>query len=129
MSTVTFDTLAYARKLKSAGFTQEQAEIQAEAQKDMLAEILDSSLATKGDINGLKNDITSVKNDITSVKGDLASVKGDLEKRITGDIGRLEKEVKGDINRLEKEILVLKWMTGFMLAGVMSLILKAFFIS
>ncbi|MBI5184535.1 MAG: DUF1640 domain-containing protein [Nitrospinae bacterium] len=88
MSTVTFDTLAYARKLKSAGFTQEQAEVQAEAQKDMLAEILDSSLATKGDIAS----------------------------------------VKGDIGRLEKEILVLKWMTGFMLAGVLSLILKAFFV-
>jgi len=100
MSTVTFDTLAYARKLKSAGFTQEQAEIQAEAQKDMLAEILDSSLATKSDINGLKE-----------------------------DIARVERDVKGDINRLEKEISVLKWMTGFMLAGVMSLILKAFFIS
>lgn len=53
------------------------------------AEILDSSLATKGDINGLK----------------------------------------GDVNRLEKEILLLKGMTGFMLAGVLSLILKAFFIS
>jgi hypothetical protein len=67
---------------------------------DMLAEILDSSLATKGDI---------------------ASVKG--------DINRLERKVEGDINRLEKEILVLKWMTGFMLVGVLSLILKAFFIS
>lgn len=100
MSTVTFDTLAYARKLKSAGFTQEQAEIQAEAQKDMLSEILDSNLATKGDIDKLEK---GIKSDVDSVKG--------------------------NINRLEKEILVLKWMTGFMLAGVLSLILKAFFIS
>ena len=82
MASITFDTLSYARKLKTAGFTQEQAEVQAEAQKEILAEILDSSLATKD-----------------------------------------------DIHRLEKEILVLKWMTGFMLAGVLSLILKAFFIS
>ena len=52
-----------------------------------------------------------------------------LEKEVKGDIVRLEKEVKVDIARLEKEILVLKWMTGFMLAGVLSLILKAFFIS
>jgi len=30
-ATATFDTLAYAKKLKSAGFTDEQAEVQAEA--------------------------------------------------------------------------------------------------
>ena len=31
------------------------------------------------------------------------------------------------INRLEKQIVVLKWMMGVMLAGVVSLVLKAFF--
>ncbi|ODS30277.1 MAG: hypothetical protein SCARUB_04620 [Candidatus Scalindua rubra] len=81
MSTITFDTLAYAKKLKSVGFTEEQAEAQAEAQKEMLSEVLETTLATKS-----------------------------------------------DIDRLDKQIVVLKWMMGVMLAGVVSLVMKAFFI-
>jgi len=30
MSALTFDTLAYSKKLRSAGFTEQQAEVQAE---------------------------------------------------------------------------------------------------
>ncbi len=49
-----FDTLAYAKKLKSAGFTEEQAERQAEA----LAEIVDEKLATKQDLRELEMRMT-----------------------------------------------------------------------
>jgi len=31
------------------------------------------------------------------------------------------------INRLERELLVLKWMVGLVLGGIVTLILKAFF--
>ena len=47
---VMFDTLAYAKKLKSAGFTEDKAEIQAEA----LASIIDEKLATKQDLKELE---------------------------------------------------------------------------
>jgi hypothetical protein len=52
-----FDTLAYAKKLKSAGFTEDQAEIQAEA----LAEIIDEKLATKQDIRDLRRDMKEME--------------------------------------------------------------------
>ena len=56
-----FDTLAYAKKLKQAGFTDEQAEIQAEA----IATLVDEKLATKMDLkfaeNNLRRDIRIVK--------------------------------------------------------------------
>jgi len=45
------DTLAYAKKLKAVGFTEEQAEVQAEA----LAEIIDERLTTKHDLAELQN--------------------------------------------------------------------------
>lgn len=41
-----FDTLQYAKRLKQVGFTEEQAEVQAEALKDLI----DDKLATKQDI-------------------------------------------------------------------------------
>ena len=46
----TFDTLQFAKKLKEAGFTERQAEVQAEA----LAEIIDDKIATKQDIHDLE---------------------------------------------------------------------------
>ena len=48
-----FDTLAYAKKLKTAGFTDTQAETQAEA----LAEIVESQLATKRDLKEMEQRI------------------------------------------------------------------------
>jgi len=59
--TIIFDTLAYAKKLKSAGFTEEQAEIQAEA----LASIIDEKLATKRDLKELE---VSLKRDMKEIE-------------------------------------------------------------
>ena len=56
-NTVAFNTLAYAKKMKAVGFTEQQAEAQAEA----LAEIVENRLATKQDIEGLKRDIKELE--------------------------------------------------------------------
>ena len=53
MATITFDTLSYSKKLKAAGFTEEQAEIQAET----LKEILGTELTTKKDLAETKVEI------------------------------------------------------------------------
>jgi hypothetical protein len=34
---------------------------------------------------------------------------------------------KSDINRLERELIVIKWMVGLVLGGILTLILNAFF--
>lgn len=47
---IPFDTLAHAKKLKQAGFTEQQAEVQAEA----LAEIVNERVATKQDLKNLE---------------------------------------------------------------------------
>ncbi|MBC2695037.1 MAG: DUF1640 domain-containing protein [Desulfobacteraceae bacterium] len=52
-SVITFDTLAYAKKLKAAGVPDEQAEIQAEALKD----IINTELVTKRDLTEAKIEI------------------------------------------------------------------------
>lgn len=50
MYSIPFDTLKYAKKLKEAGFTDTQAESQAEA----MAELVDNKLATKQDLIALE---------------------------------------------------------------------------
>lgn len=54
-SAILFDTLAYAKKMKEAGFTDKQAETQAEA----LAEIIGTNLATKQDLKELEARLTA----------------------------------------------------------------------
>lgn len=48
------------------------------------------------------------------------------------DLSRLETTLKRDMKELELkltgEITLLKWMMGFVLAGIVSLVLKAFFV-
>lgn len=57
---VCFDTLAYANKLKEGGFSNRQAEIQAEA----LGEIFEDRVATKQDIKSIKHAIESLGNNM-----------------------------------------------------------------
>ena len=56
--TITFDTLAYAKRLEKAGVPETQAEAHAEA----IAELIDDELATKRDIKELE---MRLKHDLT----------------------------------------------------------------
>jgi len=61
MSTLTFDTLKYAERLKSAGVSDAQAKAEAEALRDVLSEALDTTLATKADIRDVRADVQAVE--------------------------------------------------------------------
>ena len=83
MATITFDTLKFVKRLKSAGFNDEQAEALSEAFKDSQETSIED-LTTKNDLR-------------------------ELEIRING------------------ELRLIRWMMGFVLAGIAALILKSFF--
>lgn len=64
MTAITFDTLAYAKKLKSAGFTELQAEVAAEAQKETIEAVIAelefrhlNEMATKRDLAETKAEL------------------------------------------------------------------------
>ncbi|MBF0182743.1 MAG: DUF1640 domain-containing protein [Magnetococcales bacterium] len=62
-----FDTLAFVKKLETAGVPSSQAEAQAEALTDILRKVEESrleELATKGDILRLEKDIADAKADM-----------------------------------------------------------------
>jgi hypothetical protein len=73
MTATTFDTLMYAKKLREAGVPEKQAEVQAEA----LKEIIENNLATKKDIEELK----------VSLENKLELKIKDLEYRLTVRMG------------------------------------------
>ncbi|NDY58848.1 DUF1640 domain-containing protein [Desulfovibrio sulfodismutans] len=74
MVTTTFDTLAFAKRLMEAGFTERQAE----AQVTVLREIVESELATKRDLRELELRLTA-----EMVKAN-AETKADILKWVAG---------------------------------------------
>ncbi len=68
MTAITFDTLAFAKKLKEAGVPAKQAEIHVEITAEMMKEISDTQIATKHDLQILK---TSLHRDMSDLKSDL----------------------------------------------------------
>jgi hypothetical protein len=58
---MSFDSLTFARRLKSAGFTEAQAEALADANREMVVH----DLATKDDITGLKADLIALEERLT----------------------------------------------------------------
>jgi len=61
MSTITFDTLKFVRRLKEAGVSEKHAEAEAEALASALSEALETQLATKADIAEVKADLLLLK--------------------------------------------------------------------
>jgi hypothetical protein len=57
MSTSAFDTLKFVKQLEASGIAPVQAEAFVNAQRDILAEALDTSLATRADLLSVKNDV------------------------------------------------------------------------
>lgn len=66
MSAVTFDTLKFAKRLETAGMPARQAEAEAQALQDALAE---SELATRHDISELHHELRETR---TELNGKLA---------------------------------------------------------
>ncbi|MGZ8216546.1 coiled-coil domain-containing protein [Methylomagnum sp.] len=101
MSAIILDTLAYAKKLRSAGFSDQQAETQAEA----LAEVVDRQLATRADMqaheDNLRRDIELIQ---ANLKRDLAEVRKDIEiirAELKRDIDQSRAELKRDMEEME----------------------------
>ena len=61
MDTITFDTHAFVKRLTTAGMSELQAEAIADAQKASLAQALNTTLATKADIQKVEADIMLLK--------------------------------------------------------------------
>ena len=91
MSMEAFDTLAFAKKLKSAGYTEAQAEALVEAQAEVFRGMLDSTLTTKTEF---KAGIQEVRSEIAAVRTELAAVRTELKEAIAGLRTELHKSLR-----------------------------------
>ncbi len=72
MSTITFDTFKFVDRLEKSGLSREQASAIVDAQKDAFSEALDSTIATKRDVELLSNKLDKVE---AKLFGELTLVK------------------------------------------------------
>jgi predicted phage-related endonuclease len=85
-----FDTHAYVKKLKAVGFTEEQAEVQTQ----VVAELIDSHLATKRDLKELE---VALKTDLTELETALKRDLKELETALRRDMKEMELRLRHDL--------------------------------
>ena len=110
VNALSFDTLAFARRMEAVGFTRQQAEALAEEQ----AKLIDERLATKSDIELIRHDIEALKQ---TTKADIEvlrqTTKADLEAlrlATRADIETLRQTGRADLAEARSDIV--KWTMG-----------------
>jgi hypothetical protein len=87
MTGVAIDTLRYAKRLRAAGFTEAQAEVQAEA----LAEAVHDSFLTKDD---LASAVEKLNSEIRDVQSGLRKEIQDMQIELKGSEARMRIEIR-----------------------------------
>ena len=110
---IAFDTHQYVKELKAAGFTEAQAEIQA----NWLKVLVENDLATKQDVHELELKLNArIEMVKTELKHDIEITKAELQR----DIKALDAKIEAS------KVELLKWLIGLMIAqtGVIIAIVK-----
>jgi len=105
---LTFNPLQFANRLKEAGIPDKQAEAEAEALREAFAQQAQAVFALEDKVKTLASDTPYGMGGLAA-KGDIVEVRG------------------GGIADVRSDVRVLKWMMGFVLAGIVSLMMKLFF--
>ena len=132
------DTLTYAKRLRSVGFTEEQAEAQASALYDAVT----SLTATKLDVVEAKNEtkevmvkeFTGVRSEISdfkeavarefaNVRREIAAFKEAVALEFTG-VRREIAEIRLALQATNGRVALLNWMVGFNLALTAAVLVK-----
>jgi capsule polysaccharide export protein KpsE/RkpR len=106
-----FNALRYIKKLESAGFNREQAEIQVQ----LVLESIEEEMATKTDLSEIRTEMASMKGelktDIAEVRTEMASMKGALKSDIAEvrtEMASMKGELKADIAEVRAEMAFMK---------------------
>jgi len=124
---INFDTFQFVETLKKSGISEPQAKALLEVQKKSFEQALDSTLATKSDIQEVKAEIQGVKAELQGViRTEIQGVKAEIQEGRT-EIRDLKNEIELRFTKVEMDIKFLKWSNNLMVVGIATLIFKAFF--
>ena len=129
MRTVAFDTHAHVKRLVAAGFT----ETQAEAEVQVISELIEDQLATKHDIELLRLDMkeleTKLRLEIESLRRDMKEMETKLRLEIESirreiellrrDMKEMDTGLRHDMKEMEYRLTI---RLGLMLAGAIAVV-------
>ena len=103
---VTFDTLGYARRLRGAGLTDEQAEVHAEALATALGEVLVTKqdlrdLATKDDVHRLE---IANKQEFAEVRQEMRAEFADVRQEMSSGFAEVRQEMTTGFAEVRQEM-------------------------
>ena len=106
---IAFDTHRFVKHLTENGFTEQQAEVLADEQ----VQLLNTNLATQADVAAIQRDIAGVQREIEV-----------LRQETKANIEGLRQETKASLAGVQSDLL--KWMVGALIAqgGVIVTLLK-----
>ena len=120
---VTFDTLAYAKRLRGAGLTDEQAFVHAEALATALGEIL----VTKQDLNGLatKDDLhrleLATKEEFASVRQEMSSEFASVRQEMSSEFASVRREMSGEFAAVRQDMRALELRLTLRMGALISI--------
>ncbi|MGH8610851.1 MAG: hypothetical protein ACREYF_02090 [Gammaproteobacteria bacterium] len=120
MNAIAFDTLKFAKRLKEAGFTEQQAEALASAE----AEFIEQNLATKRDILEVKRDILEIKRELKEVETGLKRDIKELEVRLEVKIEQIRSDLARDMKELEYRMTIKLGAMLVVAVGAMATLVK-----
>lgn len=112
MTAIAFDTLKFVKRLKEAGFSEQQAEALAEAEADLF----ETTLASKQDIADLKREIETAR---TELKREIEAVRTELKHEIETVHTELKREIEAVRVKLEYEIRAAEQRMAMKLGSLM----------
>ena len=118
---ITFDTLAFANKLKAVGIDPKHAEAQASAQAELFAALVEDKLATKEDLKNFatKDDIKKLEQDFKKLDSDIKNLelinKQHIE-QLNEKMNQIESRMETKMDALENRLLIK--LGGTMVVGV-----------
>jgi len=135
-----FNPFTFANRLKAAGVPEKQAVAEAELLHDVLAQQTQAVSALENQVKTLAADTKrdaeqmATKGDIAESRADVKAEIAELRGEVKADVAELRGEVKRDVAELRGDVKLLYWMMGvvaagtaLIMAGMVSLIIKAYF--
>jgi uncharacterized protein YlxW (UPF0749 family) len=115
MAVATFDTLKYAKALRAAGVTEQEADAHVDALKELMQSQL-GQLATKDD---LKHAVEQMRSEVKEIEQNLKSDGRELEQKLTNMNRESEQRIRG-------ELTLLRWMVGSLGFGILAILIRLF---
>jgi hypothetical protein len=112
------DTLMYVKKLEAVGVPREQAE----AQVEIMSQIVDSNFATKQDLKDLA---IANKHDLKDLSAELRAEMGGLSTELRTEMNALSTELRTEMSELRLEIKSSTNTYGKMLVAAVGIIIAA----